>query len=307
MENLTNYLKETLDGIKDDFPLSISFILIILGSIFNIIATISPFAYIERTFGSSTTYSIFKSNWVEGLLILFFSITAIFFATKKRMIVSSICAILSCLYFGGNYQDFSDNRSLLTIEQSPEVGIFLGQFGTKLVLAGVISYLIMRYFLKMKLNSSSKFEINTNLLKNKSENILSFFIYNLKRPMAEKLMFFGLLLTSLSVFLPFLSHFNENLGGEGTLPAISISPIISIILLITNFISYKNLENIQNKKVYLALFIDIIAIIFFKNSMREKISIDTTIDGFGFGYSLYLLGIAVLIIGSILKYKKEKN
>lgn len=132
-------------------------------------------------------------------------------------------------------------------------------------------------------------------LLNDFNSMADFFRKNTKRPIEYRLVFFGILVTSLSLLLPFQDKMGIHLN-----PGLSLSLIISLVILAMNFFSYVGIEINNEKNIYLATVVNTLLIfgwIFMVANKKDS--------SYAFGFFIYLIGILLMVGGTILHYRKN--
>mgnify|MGYP001268907484 CR=1 FL=1 len=296
MNRIIEPIKKTYQDMRNDFPKSLPFIIILLGSLLSLIGVIIPFAY-RSSFFSTIKFNLFTTNWLLADIILLLSIFNIKYVYNKKITINILFSIIISLSIGYCLSQYEKYGEGLLNSMTEARGYFMLSISMFLYFIGILSYIIMKFIYKSKYDEDIILEF-----KRIGNNIANFFRINNQRILEYRIVFYGIIIVMLSIFLPFISE-----AGFLQRPGISLSFITSLIVIIVNVYAYEGIKMNNEKNIYLGGLLNPILILLWYIS-TGKVQSNLAIS-YGFGYYIYIIGAIITFIGAFMHYTKhtERN
>lgn len=283
-------------ALNNKVVLKISFLLFSISALFGVIGVFLPFVVKYTATDNPPLYSI---NWVSANIILVFSVLTIYFLFRVKDIFMIISSILS--------DAIATKEGNIALDHG--FGIFGNDafgFGAKLLslslilsIIAVVLYIVGRLVLGQKLNDNILSELQ-------SKNSPGFFGAVIARfntlNSTFKMPFIGAILVFISLFLPFVTlKINFRIGDcpVGLNLFSSVVTAVFTILLLISILS----NNIKNYYIFSGLTIATCPYWIIKSRVFDK----NIMFGMGIGFFIFIVGILLITVPTVLNYRKNNN
>lgn len=298
-----NLIKEY---VFENKPLSYAKVLIFIAVILENIGLALPF-YLKKGFFNSVkavaSSYIVQGNW--SIIILLSSFVIVYALLSRNDIMLLISAAINMRYIHKCFRAFSSRTWMIFsfFEYLSSGARYL--YIAKIILTiGIISYAILRYFLKFDFKNNSL--IDKDKVKEKIKN----FIADFKNSSMEKraLYIFALILI-ISVFTTFKQL--KLLSLNVKVPAFGVSVIGAYLTVIFGIYIINSLLENNYSKLKFALIAEIlIKVLFFRRGQvleRDLSTGEWTNLVTGLGYNLYTIAIVACVVAIIFNLIKRKS
>lgn len=297
---MVNWFKERVNlistALNNKVVLKISFLLFSLSALFGVIGVFLPFVVKYTNTSNPPLYSI---NWVSANIILIFSVLTIYFLFHVKDIFMIVSSIISDIIVTKEGNIALDDGFGIFGNDAFGFGAKLLSLSLILSIIAVVLYIVGRLVLGQKLNSDF-----LNVLQ--SKNSPGFFGAVITRfntlDSTYKMPFIGAILVFISLFLPFIAlKLNFRIGDcpVGLNLFTSIVTAVFTILLLVSILS----NNLKNYYIFSGLTIATCPYWIIKSRVFDR----NIMFGIGIGFFIFIVGILLITVPTVLNYRKHNN